>query len=325
MAKAKAPAGKKVEESKRGKRKVESEEDESENDSNSSPAPKSKRGAKVAKKSPASKGKKRKAADSESEKDEESDDENNGSQSEKSDNGKSGDDSDNNNSDNDDEDSAESDNGDEHGTRSHDKSQSKSKTKATKVTKTTKKVVKKTKVEATTSSRGKSKVPSKLERVTEASKAFLWWKAKELADGINWAYMEHPGINFAPPYVPHNIPLYYDGKPIQLEPEQEEIVSFYAALPVDGPQLGIPKTAAVFQKNFFDDFKATLTPGHEIKNFAKMNFDMIRTHLDKQKSLKKAATDEEKQARKAEKEETMNRMNWCHMDGRIEKVSEWHL
>jgi DNA topoisomerase-1 len=34
------------------------------------------------------------------------------------------------------------------------------------------------------------------------------------------------------------VPLKYDGKPVSLTPEQEEIASFYAAIPLDGPQLG---------------------------------------------------------------------------------------
>jgi DNA topoisomerase-1 len=82
-----------------------------------------------------------------------------------------------------------------------------------------------------------------------------------LKDGANWYQLEHAGVIFAPEYKPHNVPLKYDGKVVQLTPEQEEVVSFYAAIPEDGPQLGNPKTREVFQNNFFADFKALLPSG----------------------------------------------------------------
>ena len=39
---------------------------------------------------------------------------------------------------------------------------------------------------------------------------------------------------FAPSYVPHGIPMKYDGETITLNPAQEELATFYAAIPDDG-------------------------------------------------------------------------------------------
>lgn len=163
-----------------------------------------------------------------------------------------------------------------------------------------------------------------LERVEEARKAFKWWEAPKLPAGINWRYLEHAGIVFAPPYVPHNVPLLYDGNPIELTPDQEEIATFYAGIPDDGPQLGNPKTRGVFQKNFFADFKESLPPGHIIKKFEKCDFSRIKEHLDMQKNLKKVATEEEKNKKKLDKDILLLKHGYALIDGRIEKVRKPH-
>ena len=166
----------------------------------------------------------------------------------------------------------------------------------------------------------KIKSRSKMERLEEARKAFKWWEVEDLPDGLNWRQLEHCGIYFPDAYEPHNIPLEYDGKEVQLTPEQEEIASFYAAMPDDGPQLGNPKTRAVFQKNFMNDFKEALGPGHVIKKFTLCNFGRIRAHLERVKELKKAASSEEKAARKKEREAIALKYGYALIDGRIEKV-----
>ena len=167
----------------------------------------------------------------------------------------------------------------------------------------------------------KSKKMSKVERLEEARKSFKWWEAPELPDGLNWRKLEHAGVFFAPPYVKHGIPIKYDGKVLLLTEQQEEMASFYAAMPDDGPQLGIPKTRVVFQKNFFVGFKATFPAGAVMKKFDKCDFTAIKEHLSLQKSLRKAATDEEKAAKKIEKEEAGLQYGYCLIDGRMERVS----
>ena len=165
------------------------------------------------------------------------------------------------------------------------------------------------------------KSSKKLDRLEEARKAYKWWEAPKLGSGINWQYLEHPGISFPPDYIPHKIPLIYGGKEIVLNPEEEEIASFFAAMPLDGPQLGNDKTRPVFQKNFFDDFKEILGPSHEIKEFSKCDFSLIRDYLQIQKNLKKVATDEEKQNRKNDKEVSSLKFGYALIDGRVEKVT----
>jgi DNA topoisomerase-1 len=179
------------------------------------------------------------------------------------------------------------------------------------------------KAKSSSSSEGatKPKGIKKLDRLEEARKAFKWWEAPKLKDGVHWKSLEHTGVVFAPPYEKHNVPLYYDGNPVQLTLEQEEVASFYAAIPDDGPQLGNPKTRPVFQKNFFADFKKLLGPDQSvIKRFDLCDFTAIRHHLTLKKNLKKAATVEEKEAAKARRDVLQLKHGYALIDGRIEKV-----
>lgn len=166
------------------------------------------------------------------------------------------------------------------------------------------------------------KALTRLERLEEARRAYKWWEAEELPHGLMWRELEHPGVLFAPPYLAHGVPLLYDGQPVQLTAEQEEVATFFASIPEDGPQLGNPKTREVFRKNFFHDFKALLPPGHVIKKMDKCDFSRIKSHLDMKRSLKKAANEEEKAAAKKEKEALVLKYGYALVDGRIEKVSQ---
>jgi hypothetical protein len=48
-------------------------------------------------------------------------------------------------------------------------------------------------------------------------------------------------------------------------PDHEEMATFYASIAPDGPQLGNPKTAELFNTNFMKDFRALLGDDHVIK------------------------------------------------------------
>jgi len=84
--------------------------------------------------------------------------------------------------------------------------------------------------------------------------------------------MEHRGVCFPPDYAPHGVALLYDGAPLTLTPPQEEYATFYASVAPDGPQLGNAKTAKIFNRNFWDDFKAVLGPDSVVKDFSKCDF-----------------------------------------------------
>ncbi len=166
----------------------------------------------------------------------------------------------------------------------------------------------------------KPKVMTKLQKVEEAMKAYKWWESDPLPDGRQWFSLEHAGLNFVDEYKPHNVKLIYDGRDVTLTPDQEEVSTFFAALPEDGQQLGNVETRQTFIDNFFDDWKELLGEGHIVQDFKKCDFSSMKEHLERNKVIKKAATDSEKALAKADKEKMQLAYGFAIVDGHLEKV-----
>ena len=137
--------------------------------------------------------------------------------------------------------------------------------------------------------------------------------------------MEHAGVSFPEPYVPHSIPLKYDGEDVMLTAQEEEAATFFAGMDPEGMHLGNPKTAPIFIKNFFGDFRAILGKNHVIKDFKKCDFGPIRRYLDEQKIIRKAITDEERKLNKDSRNTTMFRFGYALVDGHLEKVGNYNM
>lgn len=174
---------------------------------------------------------------------------------------------------------------------------------------------------------GKKKLKEldKAERLAHAMQSFLWWDAEELPKGYQWRTMQHTGVSFPESYQPHGVKMKYDGEEVDLTPDQEEAATFFAAMDPDGMHLGNPKTAKIFIKNFFADFKVVLGKGHVIKTFEKCDFQPIRDHLNEQKIVKKAISDAEKKANKADRDKVMFKFGYAIVDGHIEKVGNFNM
>lgn len=113
------------------------------------------------------------------------------------------------------------------------------------------------------------KALTKLEKIELAMRAYKWWENEdEVEEGEQWRELEHNGVRFAPEYEKHHVKMLYDGVPVELSREQEEIATYYASMPVDGPQLGDKQMAPIFQKNFFKDFKVSRAAKTKHAHFA---------------------------------------------------------
>ncbi|CAG8665010.1 17328_t:CDS:2 [Gigaspora margarita] len=137
-----------------------------------------------------------------------------------------------------------------------------------------------------------------------------------------WTTLEHNGVYFPPPYVPHNVKMKYDGKEITLEPEAEEVASFYAAM------LGtnyVPNET--FNRNFFKDWIKVIKKSKNVYNldFEKCDFTPICEYLEQEKERKKNMSKEEKAKLKEEKIKLEEKYGYCLLDGRKEKVDNFHI
>lgn len=177
---------------------------------------------------------------------------------------------------------------------------------------------------STTTKKGLKQL-DKSERISHGMQAYLWWNAKDPPKGCQWVKMEHAGVSFPEAYEPHGVKMRYDGVDVDLTPLEEEAATFFAAMDPDGMHLGNKKTAPIFIKNFFNDFKAILGKNHIIKDFKKCDFEPIRKHLNEQKMVKKAITDEERKMNKNVKNEAMFKFGYALVDNHLEKVGNYNM
>ncbi|TID13564.1 hypothetical protein CANINC_004922 [Pichia inconspicua] len=162
----------------------------------------------------------------------------------------------------------------------------------------------------------------------ENDNTFKWWENPEDLDGeVKWETLEHNGVMFPPDYepLPSNIKLYYDGKPVNLPIEAEEVAGFFGAL-LESDHAKNP----TFQKNFFEDFKTVLKecggcPDADIVSFDKCDFSKIFQYYDDKREQKKALPSHEKKKMKEEKEKTEEPYKFCLLNGRKEQVGNFRI
>ncbi|KAJ9643285.1 DNA topoisomerase 1 [Knufia peltigerae] len=161
-----------------------------------------------------------------------------------------------------------------------------------------------------------------------------WWEDPTKGDGTNkWETLEHNGVVFPPPYepLPGHVKLKYDGTPIHLHLEAEEVATFFGSMLNSTHNVENP----TFQKNFFKDFTEVVkkTGGAKdkegnkiaIKEFTKLDFRAIFEHYDAQREAKKALPTAEKKAIKAAKDAAEAPYMHCIWDGKKQKVGNFRV
>ncbi len=150
----------------------------------------------------------------------------------------------------------------------------------------------------------------------------LWWE-KTAADGESedaqkWETLEHRGLMFTPDYIPHNVPLIYDGKTVHLEPEAEEVATFFAStLGTDWCEK--PK----FRDNFWSEFTSFLASGTVIKKLELCDFSKMKEYLDARSADRKARSKDEKDRETELKKESEHPYTHVLVDELRERVGNF--
>lgn len=165
--------------------------------------------------------------------------------------------------------------------------------------------------------RGKAKKEEEVE-------VWKWWEEEKQNDGKKWHTLEHRGPVFAPAYepLPDNVRFYYDGNPVKLSLEAEEVAGFY------GRMLDHDYTSKeAFNKNFFQDWRKCMTAKEKelITDLRKCNFKEIDAYYKLKSEERKAMTKEEKQAIKLQNEKLVEEYGFCIIDGHKQKIGNFKI
>jgi DNA topoisomerase I len=137
---------------------------------------------------------------------------------------------------------------------------------------------------------------------------------------IKWNTLEHAGVLFPPEYEPHGIKMLYDGVPVDLTPEQEEVATMFAVM----KETDYMKKET-FLRNFWEGFQEVLGPNHVIKSLDKCDFTpMYEWHMA-ERERKKALPKEEKERLKKEKDEREAKYKYAIVDGRREQIGNFRV
>ncbi|XP_075432816.1 DNA topoisomerase I, mitochondrial-like isoform X3 [Ascaphus truei] len=158
----------------------------------------------------------------------------------------------------------------------------------------------------------------------EEQMRWRWWEEEKYEDGIKWNFLEHKGPVFAPPYdpLPDNVKFYYDGKPLQLSSQAEEVSSFFAKM-LDHEYT----TKDVFRNNLFIDWRKEMTLEERmvIMDMAKCDFSEMFTYYKGKMEEKKNKSKEDKQKIKEENEKLLQEFGYCLMDHHRERIGNFKI
>jgi len=157
----------------------------------------------------------------------------------------------------------------------------------------------------------------------EEKKVWKWWEEDNvLPEGVKWKFLEHKGPMFAPAYtpLPPEVRFWYDGKILRLTEETEECATFYGRM-LDHDYT----TKEVFNKNFFKDWRKTMTEKEKeiIRDLSKCDFSEIDAHFKKMSEERKNRSKDEKNKEKEYQASLVAEYGLCNMDGHMEKIGNF--
>ncbi|KAL5573892.1 hypothetical protein UlMin_023489 [Ulmus minor] len=135
-----------------------------------------------------------------------------------------------------------------------------------------------------------------------------------------WTTLVHNGVIFPPAYKPHGVKMLYNGKPVDLTPEQEEVATMFTVMK-DTEYV----QKQTFRQNFWIDWRKLLGKNHVIQNLDTCDFTPIYDWYQNEKEQKKQMSTDEKKALKEDKSKQEEKYMWAVVDDVKEKVSNFRV
>ncbi|KAG5409224.1 hypothetical protein IGI04_005543 [Brassica rapa subsp. trilocularis] len=146
-------------------------------------------------------------------------------------------------------------------------------------------------------------------------------KALPFRDGQKkWTTLVHNGVLFPPPYKCHGVKILYQGKPVDLTPEQEEVATMFAKMR-ETEYYNKP----LFRENFWNDWRELLGKNHVIRNLDDCDFSPIYEWYMQDIEIRKQMSAEEKRILKEEKLNQEEKYMWAVLDGVKEKAVNFRV
>jgi DNA topoisomerase-1 len=160
-----------------------------------------------------------------------------------------------------------------------------------------------------------------------------WWDEKCNISGNRWTTLSHHGPYFAhisEGYQPLGADLIYNGRRYSLNPTEERVLGYYAKrlISEQGENITIELTKnPVFNRNYFSDLPAYLTPEHKrvFTDFSKFDFSNLERKIKQVSEENKNKTKLQKKRDKARKKEIELYYGYAKLDGRREKVGNYNI
>lgn len=166
--------------------------------------------------------------------------------------------------------------------------------------------------------------PKKKGKGEETQEVWKWWEEEKGDNDEKWAFLEHKGPVFAPDYerMPKDVHFYYNGEPMLLSEEAEEVATFYSKMLEHDYT-----TKDVFNNNFFKDWRKVMTQKERetITDLKKCNFREMCEYFKGESEKRKNRSKEEKQKLKEENARLQEEYGFCTMDGHKEKIGNFRI
>merc|ERR1712137_1418077 len=141
-----------------------------------------------------------------------------------------------------------------------------------------------------------AKKAKKVKKEEPPEERWEWWnedpaeKEKREASGIKWTSLEHKGPLFPPEYtpLPKGVYMTYKGNKVKLEPEAEEVMTFYASM-INTDYVTDANKSKLFNKNFFKDWRESMTDKERklITKLEHCNFSKVKEYQEEQREIRK--------------------------------------